>query len=445
MSQSYYKTVKNSLHKVIWSDEKKEVLRSAANTVNKIVIHTKQFIKAYTLDRFAQQQPLPLIDKPFVTDCMRVVRGQVPTGNTTHVENMNCLISFYNEHYQSTMASTSPADMKMENLGQILEYSATSIVTQYNNNIQPEANYVKYVERFINIIFDKKGKMATLTDQDKKKEFLAELRSYKVAVLERKEGDHPKQLKEHFRKIIVTDRPFAMPKDSKESGTLPYDLACHPEDYFPKMVYMMQQVENTGNAVYSVFPARTTCIPRNIRVDTATLVMLLMTATSEYPAGAKTKQDIKLNLTSYQDEVWQQFFRTNKKCFCPARLPVGGNQPGYQFAHMIETDGTSCSILLQKRENVVKKGGKYRGDSGKKAQRDDESVYLEDLSKERLAKLANKRVVGIDPGKDDLIYCVEKGPDGDREGMKKFRYSHVQRKFESKEKMYKNIRKQMKG
>ena len=74
MSQSYYKTVKNSLHKVIRSDEKKEVLRSAANTVNKIVIHTKQFIKAYTLDRFAQQQPLPLIDKPFVTDCMRVVR-----------------------------------------------------------------------------------------------------------------------------------------------------------------------------------------------------------------------------------------------------------------------------------------------------------------------------------------------------------------------------------
>ena len=60
-------------------------------------------------------------------------------------------------------------------------------------------------------------------------------------------------------------------------------------------------------------------------------------------------------------------------------------------------------------------------------------LYIDELTD--YTDLQNKKIVGIDPGKDDLIYCV----DGASKDANIFRYSQNQRRNETKLKKYNNI------
>ena len=52
---------------------------------------------------------------------------------------------------------------------------------------------------------------------------------------------------------------------------------CSPMEYFPCMIFMMKQIEKEEQTIYNVFPMRSEVIPKHIRLDTTTLVHLLMT------------------------------------------------------------------------------------------------------------------------------------------------------------------------
>jgi len=94
---------------------------------------------------------------------------------------------------------------------------------------------------------------------------------------------------------------------------------------------------------------------------------------------------------------------------------------------MVSTDGIGVSILflrddlvgLKRLPNVVK--GSYR------------ELYIDELND--YSYLQGKKIVGIDPGKEDLIYCV----DDASTDANVFRYSQNQRRKETKMKKYKNI------
>jgi transposase len=60
-------------------------------------------------------------------------------------------------------------------------------------------------------------------------------------------------------------------------------------------------------------------------------------------------------------------------------------------------------------------------------------LYIDELND--YSHLQGKKIVGIDPGKEDLIYCV----DGASKDANVFRYSQNQRRKETKMKKYKNI------
>jgi hypothetical protein len=65
-------------------------------------------------------------------------------------------------------------------------------------------------------------------------------------------------------------------------------------------------------------------------------------------------------------------------------------------------------------------------------------TYIDDL--DDYSSLQNKKIVAIDPGKCDLIYCV----DDDNKEANKFRYSQDQRRKETKKKKYSKIHLEMK-
>ena len=63
---------------------------------------------------------------------------------------------------------------------------------------------------------------------------------------------------------------------------------------------------------------------------------------------------------------------------------------------MIETDGISCSILLLRKDLVGKRFRTITNNS--------KELYIDSLDNYEMLK--NKNIVGVDPGKCDIIYCV---------------------------------------
>ena len=403
-SKPYYQVIKQNLTNIVKYTEVQDTLLDVVLSSQKIVVHTLQFMKMYLLFSYDTQDSLPKIDHAFITNIMKVIcdkstkepvkkQGRPPKADTLDIKKKFEL--FYDKHYPS--GRIDPISYK--NMNTILDYLAIDILTCYETNIKQ--HYVEYVERFVNVLFEKKERMKSLAKEEVPA-FVNMLRKVKNNILNRE--DVPAELQPHLSKII--------PQRAFEKDNLRYDIQCHPQDYLPCMVYMMKHVESTCASVFNVFPLRTDIVPKYIRIDTTTVVHLFV---GKENLGTKEEFLTKGNLVKRQADIWDAFFRTNKRCFAAK---------GYTFNYMIETDGVACSILLVRKDMVGKRF--------KPTLSTPKELYIDEAD---LDKLKGKKVVGIDPGKSDLMFCVSK--EGDE--IKKFRYTQDQRKKETKQKKYRNI------
>ena len=378
-------------------------------------------MKLYLLHYFNTNNKLPIIDKIFVNSCIKTVciknetRGRPPT--TTDLK--NDLTNFYNLHFRSLISTTDQDLEKLTytNMNQILEYMSEEILTMYENNIKQ--HYVEYIERYVNVIWNKEEKKAiinsstTLSSKEKEKQIrdlCGELRTVKTDILDICE-DKLKS-KPCYHRWINEQLSLIIPEKDIFDENLYYDLQCHPFDYLPCMIRMMKTIEKPKLFIYNVFPMRTEIIPKHIRIDTKSVVELLIrkehgTQESYLQHGA---------LKERQDQIWNLFFKINRKCF---------HKPGYKFHHMIETDGVSCTISLI-REDLV---GKFKPKQPKKVP----ELYLDQAP--NLEQFKKRKIIGFDPGKDDLVY----GTDGDTREATTFRYSQDQRRKESRTKRFSKI------
>jgi len=190
------------------------------------------------------------------------------------------------------------------------------------------------------------------------------------------------------------------------------------------MLYMMRWVEAQNKIIYNVFPLRTDIIPKYIRLDTTTLVQLFITPQNCSKFGTKGELLRKGNLVRRQADIWSFFFRTDKKCFATQI-----NNP-YQFNFMIETDGIACSILWMRKDMTGKRFKPKLSPS--------KELYIDDIEP---SQLQGKTIVGIDPNKSDIIFCSTKKDDG---SIQTFRYTQDQKRKETKNKKYRNIRNNLK-
>ena len=108
------------------------------------------------------------------------------------------------------------------------------------------------------------------------------------------------------------------------------------------MMKYIEEHEEQNIFIYNVFPMRNDIIPKSIKIDTTTLVHLLIT--EKY--GNKTFYTEKGMLKKLENNIWNFFFRTERKCF---------HHKYYTFHHMIYTDGISCSIIMLRNDKVGKK------------------------------------------------------------------------------------------
>ena len=418
----FFKSIKTSLKSVLKHPEiNTKILNDAVVKSNKIVIHTLQFLKLYLLDYYENNnQTLPVISKELINNSMKVVcgektekRGKPPKTET--VEMKDTLTTFYNHHYLS-LTQNDPIDYA--GLNTILDYLKEDVITMYENNIQ--LHYVEYVERYVNVVWKKKfivDKIRKLGKTQKEREtrvrnLCTELRKIKNDLLN--VDGKPYQSNHHYHKWIAEQKQHILPQRNKfEKNSVMYDLKCKTMEYFPCMIFMMKQVENNGESVNNVFPLRSEIVPKYIRLDTTTLVNLLLRKEHGTKGFFKTNGELKKN----EDKIWKFFFRTERKMF---------HKTGFSFNHMVSTDGIGLSILLLRNDLVGKKLPMMKKGISKE-------LYIDEL--DDYSTLRDKKIVGVDPGKEDLIYCV----DDASKDANVFRYSQNQRRKETKMKKYNNI------
>lgn len=150
----------------------------------------------------------------------------------------------------------------------------------------------------------------------------------------------------------------------------------------------------------------------HITIDTQTLIRLLY-GTGVFAKLGMSKSELLESFMEHKDAIWGCVFRTNRRIFC--------DTSNYYFGHMIRTDGVSCCAVHKRR------GAPPRP---KRKPRMPKPPYVDTLSDNERAQLQGKVVVGVDPGKRNLLYCSTE------DGTKQCRQSQNQRCKETKRRKY---------
>jgi len=414
----YFKCIKIPLKHVLKNpDINLPKITDAVIKCNKIVINTLMFMKLYLLDYFEKNNKLPEIDKVFVNSCMKILCNESALGRPPKKEIKELkdkLTAFYNSDYKPLIKDT---NLDYTHLNIVLDYLTIGIITMYENNIK--LHYVEYIERYVNIVWKKKETILKIKEEnkeeDKQKElvnkFCRQLKKIKTDILEIS-SEYKSDVKYHnwIKDIKKTITPN---KDKYQKDNLYYDLQCNPQEYLPCMIRMMNEVEKDKVMIYNVFPMRNDIIMKSIKLDTTTLVHLLMTKKQ----GNKTDYLLEGNLKKHENKIWEFFFRTERQCF---------KKPKYTFHHMIETDGVSCSILMLRNDLIGKRIPNIKVGSNTEQ-------YIDELTD--YSNIENKKIVAYDPGKSDILYCV----DNDNKDANEFRYTQDSRRKECKIKKYSKI------
>ncbi len=301
-----YSIIKFPLDKIIKYPKTIQTINQAVLMVHQMTIHTLQFIKLYLLHCYEQKLDLPIIDKIFILNCLKIqCTKETKAGrkaNQKTKELIDQLTQFHQNHY---LALIPPDEQKLtyENLGQILRYQTASILTDYENSIK--FHFIDYLNHYINITW--------------KQESRETLRKVKKDLLN---GTFKSDSK--FHKWIGEHRTIFFSHINK---SIAYDLKAYPLNFVPSLIYMNQQIENIEGKLFNCIPLRTDLIPKHIRIDTTSVVELLFDQKLNKVMNNKIKY--KRSICKNKDRIWKFLFRTERKYFRSNK---------YQFDYQIETD-----------------------------------------------------------------------------------------------------------
>ena len=463
----YMKTNKDNIMNVINYPAYVNIINDIVVNVNKIVIHTYQFLKLYLIYLYDNKKEFPIINEDFIGYIFMVLTirkcGSGGYTDITMPKQLKELTKFYKEQYKPLTINDEV--IYYDKLNYILAYEAIDILKNINVNISE--HFLQHLNKFVNIILKVKETKDQITKEnkdlkirkEKHKEFNQEINKVKKDLTSFNELTSDTK----YHKWILEQRKLIYCNKNKfEEDNIVYDLKSHSQDYLKSMFYICSELEKVYNEnkncddvknkkqirLFNVIPLRTNIISKNITIDSCGLINNFLdkslktndnidketeTKKDKVKYSEKCKnRDIKGNINNidnynykqhnYQDLLWKSFFRTNKRVF---------KKNKYQFNHMIKTDGVSVSILFVR---VDDKGIPIKKQKSKKYK---EQIDCEYIEKAELTEIQKKmKVVCIDPNLSDLLYCGSKDENGN---LETFRYTQNQRRLEIRTKKYMKI------
>jgi len=398
------------------------VLIDAIDRTNKIVFHVYNFLKLYILYSFDNNLKCPSIDKNFIKNIICTITARTETRGKKPSEDslitITSLKKFYEIHYKPFLLKEEMiSDHK---LSYILNYEQVDIVKNIETNIKE--HYSDHIRHFVNIYFDLDGSIKKINNEkisgDDKKEKIRLLRErmnkvkndlFKIPGEEWESDDTFHEWINKYKKLFI---PYKL---KYEKDSVLYDVCVYPQDYIYSLIRLNREIDHRNQEIiknhkldhenkfdnlsekyipthpkihklFHVLPLRTQIIPKYITLDTASLISLFMKDNSAY--------NLK-HMKQLEDKIWNKFFIMKNKVF---------KKSGHKFHHMIKTNGVACSVLFIKTDpNGIsyKPINKSLNEIFKEQSR---IKYIEEVP--ITESMRSKRIITIDPGKNDLISCM---------------------------------------
>ena len=318
----------------------------------------------------------------------------------------------------------------MAYLNTALDYEAVSIVTCFDNHIKN--NFYNFLTKFIYYKMDQFFDQNNIHqnndgddgDDDDENEEGSKYKSYKKIKFDKKTKQKIRTLindifknehKSEYNKVRIKIRR-RLGKYFDLTKTIMNQINECPTKYLSFLMSISIEMENHSYKPINCFPLRRSVIPKYITLDTTTIRNLF--------------GDKALTKNTPRNEIWKKHVNLDQKIF---------QKKGYKFAGSIYTDGIGVSILFARQDKY--KPSKRMKLSYRKPFGYHSEKYLSSLSIEEKEKLSGRTIVGIDPGKCDLIYATKivKNKTTNKNETITFRYSKEQRKFETKTRKYQKI------
>jgi len=466
----YMKTNKDNIMNVINYPTHINIINDIVVKVNKIIIHTCQFLKLYLIHLYDNKKDFPKINEDFIGYIFMVLTirkcGSGGYTDNNMPEQLKQLTKFYNEYYKPLTVNDEV--IYYDKLNYVLAYEAIDIEKNINVNISE--HFIQHLNKYINITLEVKEKRDKITKdnkdakvrKEKHKELTQEINKVKKDLTSFNELESDKK----YHKWILEQRKLIYQSKTKfEEDNIYYDLKVKPQDYLKSMFYICRELEKVYNQIkkdnesindeekkkkqirlFNVVPLRTNIIQKSICLDSCGLINNFLDKSLKTDEGKNKDKNEEIknsqkyknrdiggnvhNIDNYnykqndnQKLLWDYFFRTNKRVF---------KKNKYQLNYMIKTDGISVSILFVRVDN---KGNPVKKQKGKmyKEQLDCEYIEKAELTDE----LRKMKIVTIDPNDGgDLIYC---GSKNENDELETFRYTQNQRRLETRTKKYMKI------
>jgi len=457
--QKLHRTNKTSLKSIIKRKDDINKIKKAVKRVNNIKTQTYNFVKLYYLYKLNHNEQIPTIDGDFIFLIMKRICKNPTKANEKHIEWTN-ICKFYNEVYKFIQKDDV---VDATGLWTCLNQEKNDMLSNYKNHISE--HFDDFITKFLNkICLKNEIKEILENNNDLMTVYLKDIaRLKKDLIFWEDKTDDPCyiEIKNHIRKNIFTK--------FKKGQNILEQVKKKPLQYLNMAVKMSYILEQEKCGYINCFPLNRSFIPGYVFFDTTTIMHVLRNIHADH-------YKVKGRLKKFADAIWNNYFRLyskkikkklvkkrkNKKKknkYKNVKPPIYGKKRRmfqnnkYTFDHQIKTDGIGCSIILKettvKLKELEEKGKSFNSLVKKPVWYKDEK-YVDKLTTNERIHLQNKTVIGIDPGKDDLIYCT----DGNNTVIKKtikgqtvmvnkpsvFRYSQNQRRKELKLKKYRNIR-----
>ena len=431
----YMKTIKNNINNVLKDKAVLPIINDLVIRTNKIVIHSCNFIKLYCIYLYENDLEFPLIDKNFICDVFKVITKRKDKRGATPEKDYSVLLKnlykFYNEHYITTIYDNEI--IYYDKLSYILAYEAIDIEKNINNNIQE--HFITHLNQLVNHSFnlkEQKDEIKKIKDKEVRKERYKSLTNeFKKVKDDLVSLSNDLKADEKYHNWIKKHKKHIVPnKPNFDKDNIYYDLHSNTKDYLKSFIYINIQLEklndilleNTNDVdkvkqikLFNILPLRSNIIPKNICIDTCALI-------SNFLGDEGTTTHFKnYKKENNQFKLWNRVLKLDSKMF---------KKNNYEFNYMIRTDGISVGILFIRTDNQGMPL-KYYNPNNKPTEN---TKYIE---KEIITdEIRSKKIVCVDPGCSDLIYCGSKDNDGN---LETFRYTQNQRRLETRTKKYNKI------
>ena len=471
-----YRTTKTSFLDILYTSSAEQLQSEFKNLSGRCTPLAKDgylFMNLYATIQFEQGNRPPIINKKFVLDCFKIIGFCNKRPSDAGI--LRELKLFYAEHF-APLFQGGHIKHDLRNISHITPYIAQTMATAYSNNLKEHyiSRLTKCLRILANEVFTREIKC-----QNNTKEYMKEYNKIKNHVIWQFTSavisNELNKIPSLFKELFDRHRPYIIPRTFEKN--VAYDCEVNPFNYMYPTLYICSLFEqrnrpiqeqikilklNNGSEkqikelnkqlikVFKPFPVRESCIPKYIRIDTASLIDYFEPST----------RHLQEHIKECQQRIWNKYFNLRSKNFGFKRRPF----KGHSFAYMIETDGHSVSILHMKDEDIIKKWAlndkkkKTRAENfGKTAEekavldakrkqlkellkktrattattivpeqnnRKDILRYIDELTNGEMKDLFDgKHIVCGDPGKKFLLFLSD--------GINKLVYSRMQRDTES--------------